>query len=403
MEFELQKYVKKKFSTILHNVMKEWDYKWNHITELDTLDEFYGEVIGRFWEKMLNYCKSLFPSADGCSAEEVVAAIIRKGLKKEAVKFRQSSFILTLPNHTYEVRRIEGRFIARPEYERFSYQDYSSRWISMGKDAFADFLFEFDAILPQVKERITQCVAAWMPHIRRQCRIADEIKALADKYLEAEEIRYEIQVFRNGNPRIRFSNGAILPMTKEVKPEELEDFFCEVPELMKKRPVCRDLHMLGRDSGSVTGFVDWNSLPKDERMAIIDYFTKDDSHTHSRISNLNREQAEDGTVRICFDFDHFDWIHMFWDIEQKFPNLRSTYMVATAGHYLLFSPDALFTNDTEGKYFKVEDRKVKVFKDLHEIRQNCDVDKTRDMSRFTLNGLEWCDEFEEEEDIIKIY
>lgn len=103
-------------------------------------------------------------------------------------------------------------------------------------------------------------------------------------------------------------------------------------------------------------------------------------------------------MRFCFDFDHFDWVHMFWEIEQTFPDLKATYMVATAGHYLLFSPDALFTNDTEGKYFKVEDRKVKVFKDLHEIRQDCDVDKTKDMSQLTWNGLEWCDEFDEDDE-----
>ena len=158
--------------------MKELDSKWTSITESSTLDEFYGEIIGRLWEKTRIYCKSLCPPSDGCTAEEVVAAIIRKGLKKEAIKFRGSSFILTLPNHIYEVRKIEGRFNARPEYGRFSYQDYSSRWISMEKDAFADFLFEFDAILPQVKERISQCIAAWMPHIRRQCRIVKLFKDL---------------------------------------------------------------------------------------------------------------------------------------------------------------------------------------------------------------------------------
>lgn len=400
---DIQHFTKKKLSTILHNVMKEWDSKWTSITELSTLDEFYGEIIGRLWEKTLIYYKSLCPPVDGCSAEEVVAAIIRKGLRKEAIKFRGSSFILTLQNHTYEVKKIEGRFNARPEDGRFSYQDYSSRWISMDKDAFAEFLFEFDAILPQVKERISQCVAAWMPHIRRQCRIADEIKALADKYLEAEEIRYEIQVFRNGNPRIRFSNGATLPMTKDVKLEELEDFFREVPKLMKKRPVCRDHYSLGRDSGNVTAFVDWNALPEDDRMALVNYFTKDNSHTHSRISHLTREQAEDGTVRICFDFDHFDWVHMFWDIEQKFPNLKATYMVVSAGYHIYFRPDTLFTNDTEGRYFNVEDRDVKLFKDLHEIRQDCDVDKTKDMSQLTWNGLEWCDVFEEDDEKNTIY
>ena len=82
MEVELQKFTKKKLSTILHNVMKEWDSKWTSITELGTLDEFYGEIIGRLWEKTLIYYKSLCPPAEGCSAEEVVAVIIRKGLKK---------------------------------------------------------------------------------------------------------------------------------------------------------------------------------------------------------------------------------------------------------------------------------------------------------------------------------
>lgn len=399
---DIKHFTKKKLTTILHNVMKEWDSKWTSITELDTLDEFYGEIIGRLWEKALIYFKSICSPADGCSAEEVVSAIIRKGLKKEAIKFGGSSFILTLPNHIYEVRKIEGRFNARPENGRFSYKDYSSRWISMEKDAFAQFLFEFDAILPQVKERIAQCVAAWMPHIRRQCKIADEIKDLADKYLRGEGIRYEIEVFRNGNPRIRFSNGATLPMTKEVKPEGLEDFFQEVPELMKKRPICRNHYSLGRDSGNVTAYVDWKVLSKDDRMALIDYFTKDDRHTHSRISHLTREQAEDGTVRICFDFDHFDWVHMFWDIEQKFPNLKITYMVVSVGYHIYFRPDTLFTNDTEGRYFNVEDRNVKLFKDLHEIRQDCDVDKTKGMSQLTWNGLEWCDEFEEDDEEVTI-
>lgn len=236
---DLKNFTKKKLSTILHNVMMDWDSKWTSITELDTLDEFYGEITGRLWEKTLIYCKSLRPPADSCSAEEVVAAIIRKGLKKEAIKFRGSSFILSLPNHTYEVKKTDGGFNARPEYGRFSYQDHASRWISMDKEDFAEFIFAFDAILPSVKERMSKCVRSWMPHIRRQCRIADEIKSLTDRYLAERGIRCEIKVFRNGNPRLKITKGKTLPLIQEVIPEELEEFFREVPELMEKRPVCK--------------------------------------------------------------------------------------------------------------------------------------------------------------------
>lgn len=399
---DLKHFTKKKLSAILHNVMKEWESKWTSITELDTLNEFYGEIIGRLWEKSLIYCKSLCPPADCCSAEEVVAAIIRKGLKKGSIKFRGSSFVLPLPNHTYEVKKIGGRFNARPEYGRFSYQDYSSQWISMDKDAFAEFIFEFDAILPAVKERVSQCIAPWMPHIQRQCKIAEEIKILAARYLKDDGFEYKIEVFTNGNPRIRFSKERILPLTQVINPEEMKEVFSKIPELMRKRPVCKNYFMSGRNSGSVTAFIDWKSIPKEKRKELIEYFTKDNSHTHSRISNLDRETTEAGTIRIHFDFDEFDWVHMFWDIERKFSNLKVWYMVVLAERFYSFKPRILYTNDSEGKYFQVDDRAVKIIKDFHEIRQDCDVDKSNDFFELVWNGIEFPDIDEDEGTIITV-
>ena len=260
---DLKNFTKKKLSPILHNVMKEWDSKWTSITELSTLNEFYGEIAGRLWEKTLNYCKSINPTTDPCSAEEVVAAIIRKGLKKESIIFRGTSFILSLPNHAYEIKKYGEQFNARPLYGMFSYQKFSSRWITMEKEAFADFLFEFDSVLPQVKERISNCTSAWMPHIMRQCRIAEEINTLAEKYLMEEGIKCEVKSFKNGSPMLRFSKGKTLPMVKIVVPEELEEFFREVPELMSIRTNCNNNKLAGRDSDIVSAFFNWESSQKD--------------------------------------------------------------------------------------------------------------------------------------------
>ena len=138
------------------------------------------------------------------------------------------------------------------------------------------------------------------------------------------------------------------------------------------------------------------------RRLAIEYFTKDNSHTHSRISNLDRETTEDGTIRIHFDFEEFDWIHMFWDIGRKFSNLKVWYMVVQAERFYSFKPRILYTNDSEGKYFQVDDRAVKIIKDFHEIRQDCDVDKSNDFFELVWNGIEFPDIDEDEGTIITV-
>ena len=112
MNTAIQKYLKKKLSSTIHNVLKDWGTEWAYITELDKLNDFKGEIIGRLFEKYLNYCKSYNQTTNPCSAKEVIKAIeVKKTIK---AKREDNIYSLSFPNYTYEIEDSEHKFRIRP-------------------------------------------------------------------------------------------------------------------------------------------------------------------------------------------------------------------------------------------------------------------------------------------------
>lgn len=74
------------------------------------------------------------------------------------------------------------------------------------------------------------------------------------------------------------------------------------------------------------------------------------------------------SAKEVFDYIEFDWVNMFRDIKQKFPELKALYMAVPSEMPYSFNPNIIHTNDAEGKFFLVEDRIVKVdgcIEDIH--------------------------------------
>lgn len=86
-----------------------------------------------------------------CSPEEVTAILIRGGLPREKVKATSGNITLTLPNGCYRIYRTPSGYPTGAFTLRFS------EWMrvrhGLTAEELADFLMEFDKLIPEIEER----------------------------------------------------------------------------------------------------------------------------------------------------------------------------------------------------------------------------------------------------------
>ena len=117
--------------------------------------EIRYEVIGSVWNRALEANDAYNFKEPAANAEAAVAACIHAGLDKGRIDYSINIYHLSLEHLEYSVYRELSGFTAFP-YPRSRYQFLDKRAIGLSKTEFAEFLFAFDKIVPDIQVAVNQ-------------------------------------------------------------------------------------------------------------------------------------------------------------------------------------------------------------------------------------------------------
>lgn len=110
------------------------------------------DLMWSAWEKALRDCKGYYYGDKVENAEAAVAACIRAGLdRQEGIRYSNNCYWLLLKNQKYYVFREVSGFTAMPESTLTSFHG-GRLSIGLTREAFADFLYSFDEMVPRIRE-----------------------------------------------------------------------------------------------------------------------------------------------------------------------------------------------------------------------------------------------------------
>lgn len=137
-------------------------------------------VAASVWNTLLDsHAKENEPKP--CIAEEAVAALIRKGIKRENLKFSMWNITINLPNGCYRIYR------GPSSYGSGAFSFHAATWqrVHKGLDAeeLAEFILAFDELLPAMAEKERPVLEA-IEEIRRRNKADEMAKAIARQAFE---------------------------------------------------------------------------------------------------------------------------------------------------------------------------------------------------------------------------
>ncbi len=137
-------------------------------------------VAASVWNTLLDsHAKENEPKP--CIAEEAVAALIRKGIKRENLKFSMWNITINLPNGCYRIYR------GPSSYGSGAFSFHAATWqrVHNGLDAeeLAEFILAFDELLPAMAEKERPVLEA-IEEIRLRKRAEEMAREIARQAFE---------------------------------------------------------------------------------------------------------------------------------------------------------------------------------------------------------------------------
>lgn len=108
-----------------------------------------ANVITRVWNKALESIDAYNFKEPAVNAEAVVAACIHAGLDKRRIDYTTNVYTLRMEHQSYRVCRELSGYTAYPLPPTWA-QHYNRRSLALSKNEFADFLFTFDRLVPDI-------------------------------------------------------------------------------------------------------------------------------------------------------------------------------------------------------------------------------------------------------------
>ena len=115
--------------------------------------EAEAEVINAVWMKALKACDGFNFRQSAINAEAAVSACIHAGLPKNQITYSNNVYQIHMPNLEYRVYREITGFTAMPVPATYA-QFRNRQAIGFSKEEFAEFLFAFDSLGPDIRSAI---------------------------------------------------------------------------------------------------------------------------------------------------------------------------------------------------------------------------------------------------------
>ena len=152
-------------------------YIYGRNLESDSLQEIQRYMFTETWDSLV---KAAGPKEGFlCNPSAAVAALIEKGIPKEDVSFRNTTFYVTLPHCKFRVRRTsDGGTKAGPMIMCKGQVSYEYLDIHLLPEAFAEVALAFDSLIDRIRDRASHEFG-----IIREIRLEEEKKEKARKIM----------------------------------------------------------------------------------------------------------------------------------------------------------------------------------------------------------------------------
>ena len=135
------------------------------------------------WDRILSQMDAYGPGGKVCNAEAAVAACMRKGLNKSDIMFLGDTLILKLTYGSYRIYRQLSGFSARISFPRPC--GHLPAVLFMEPEAFADFLYAFDSIIPELSKIVDERVMPKVNKLRMKREKEELIRSMISLQVDA--------------------------------------------------------------------------------------------------------------------------------------------------------------------------------------------------------------------------
>ena len=135
------------------------------------------------WDRILSKMDAYGPGGKVCNAEAAVAACMRKGLKREDIMLAGETLILRLTYGSYRITKQLSGFSARISFARPC--GHLPAVLFMEPEAFADFLFAFDSIIPALREIVDERVMPKVNKLRMKWEKEELVRSMISLQVDA--------------------------------------------------------------------------------------------------------------------------------------------------------------------------------------------------------------------------
>ena len=131
------------------------NFKWKNDPDREEIfDDMAEELLTRVWRQALGDADAFTFNGKATVAEAAVAACIRAGVDKSRIRFNNCRFVLSLEHYSYIVKKELSGFVSMPA--GCSEKACCNKAIGLTRERFADFLFSFDALIPDIRQALDE-------------------------------------------------------------------------------------------------------------------------------------------------------------------------------------------------------------------------------------------------------
>jgi len=241
-------YAQRLAETILKDVLKPLSFRsadnlnsFNIISDFEEeRDRLLGEALSKLWDQLMSNYKAYESGQPLLVSEKALACLIRRGLDRKDLTMSGTKAGVKLSSFNYYVDKQGVGCTAGPSVWSNYLHRLPMRWIALSGEDFADFMFDFDGIVPWVEKRVDDYLLDFKikaMQYRILCQTADE---LGEKYLSPAGIEWHVDTgFSETTVPVSFRDKEHEPIHETIPADKLAEAFRDIPQKMERQATIR--------------------------------------------------------------------------------------------------------------------------------------------------------------------
>lgn len=201
-------------------------------------ENLMGECLSKLWDKLMSFYEAYAADRPLLLSEKALACLIRRGADRKNIRLNGTNAKVRLNNLTYYVEKEGFGCTAGPCCTARFWCNLPMRWVSLSGEDFADFMFEFDELVPALAKEVDDRLLETKVKAKQYEILSQSAGHLGEIFLTQNGIRWQVGTdFTESEISVTFSDGTHLPIRETIPLDKLTDVFQSIPDRMNSRPL----------------------------------------------------------------------------------------------------------------------------------------------------------------------